>query len=280
MKSNFADFYVYDNISLDKAMERTTHLAISAHQDDIEFMAYAGILECFGKSDKWFSAVVATNGAGSPRSGIYANYSDAEMQKVRQVEQKKAAFVGEYASLSLLNYPSSCVKDKANQDVVSDLAEIISKCSPDVVYTHNPADKHDTHVGTMVKVIKAIRSLPKAVRPKQLLGCEVWRGLDWVCNEDKLRLNVGEHPNLASALMGVFDSQIAGGKRYDSATIGRRMANATYADDHEVDKSDQVSYAIDLTPLIDDDNMDINQFIQNYIENFSREVSNRLLKVL
>jgi GlcNAc-PI de-N-acetylase. len=121
MKSKLADFYVYDNESLDKAMNRTTHLAISAHQDDIEFMAYAGIAECFGRQDKWFSAVVVTDGAGSPRSGIYENYTDAEMQKVRQVEQKKAAFIGEYSSLSLLNYPSSAAKDGKNTDVVDDL---------------------------------------------------------------------------------------------------------------------------------------------------------------
>ena len=31
---------------------RTTHLAISAHHDDIELMAMHGVLECFGKKDK------------------------------------------------------------------------------------------------------------------------------------------------------------------------------------------------------------------------------------
>ena len=58
-------------------------MCISAHQDDIEIMAYHGIAECFGRSDRWFTGVVVTNGAGSPRSGIYGEYTDAEMQKVR-----------------------------------------------------------------------------------------------------------------------------------------------------------------------------------------------------
>lgn len=279
MNSKFADFYVYDNETLDKAFNRTTHLAISAHQDDIEFMAYAGISECFGKADKWFSAIVVTNGAGSPRSGIYADYTDEEMQKIRQLEQKKAAFVGEYASLSLLNYPSSAVKDGANADVVDDLAELILKCSPAVVYTHNPADKHDTHIGTMTKVVKAIRKLPHQKRPKKLFGCEVWRGLDWVCDFEKLRFDVGNHQNIAAALMGVFDSQITGGKRYDSATFGRRIANATYADDHAVDTFEQVSYAIDLTPLIEDDSKSIDGFIVEYIKHFADEVAARIKKV-
>jgi hypothetical protein len=153
------------------------------------------------------------------------------------------------------------------------------KCSPEVVYTHNPADKHDTHVGTMTKVIKAIRKLPVDKRPKKVYGCEVWRGLDWVCDAEKLRFDVGSHQNIAAALMGVFDSQIVGGKRYDSATFGRRIANATYADDHAVDTFEQVSYAVDLTPLILDDNLEIDDYILSYIGRFADEVSARINKV-
>src|SRR5215468_6110003 len=92
-----ADFFVPDGSSPEVALSRTTHLCISAHQDDIEIMAYHGIAECFGQKEHWFTGVVVTNGAGSPRSGIYGSYSDQEMQKVRLVEQRKAAFVGEYA---------------------------------------------------------------------------------------------------------------------------------------------------------------------------------------
>src|SRR5208282_4773708 len=66
-----ADLFIPDNLAPAEALERTTHLAIAAHQDDIEIMAYHGIAACFGRKDKWFTGVVATNGAGSPRSGIY-----------------------------------------------------------------------------------------------------------------------------------------------------------------------------------------------------------------
>jgi len=55
--------------------------------------------------------VVATNGAGSPRSGIYGDYTDREMQKVRLAEQRKAAYVGEYACQIQLGFTSSQVKD-------------------------------------------------------------------------------------------------------------------------------------------------------------------------
>ena len=83
-----AEIYIPDGASVEEALKRTTHMAIAAHQDDIEIMAYHGIIQCFGKEVTWFTAVVVTNGSGSPRSGLYANYSDEEMMRVRREDQK------------------------------------------------------------------------------------------------------------------------------------------------------------------------------------------------
>ena len=82
------------------ALKRVTHMSIAAHQDDVEIMALEGILAGFGSREKWFMAVIVTNGAGSPRDGLYASYNDEQMQEVRRLEQKKAAFVGEYSAVA------------------------------------------------------------------------------------------------------------------------------------------------------------------------------------
>lgn len=124
-RSGRAVLYISDGAVEGAAMACTTHLAISAHQDDIEFMAYAPIVACFGQADKWFSGVVVTDGAGSPRSGLYADYTDEEMKAVRIAEQKKAAAVGEYGFQMLLGHPSKEVKDPQNTAIVEELAEII-----------------------------------------------------------------------------------------------------------------------------------------------------------
>ncbi len=275
-----AEWFVPDGKDIDSAIERTTHLAIAAHQDDIEIMAYDGIVRCFGNDKNWFGAVVVTNGAGSARNGIYADYSDEAMQKIRRVEQKKAAYVGEYSALALLDYTSAQVKSAGSREIIEELKGIIGKAGAEVVYTHNPEDKHDTHLGVVTKVIHAIRELPKEQKPKKLYGCEVWRNLDWVMDSQKVVFDVSAHPNLSAALVGVFDSQIAGGKRYDLATNGRRLANATYSASHSVDQSDALSYAIDLTPLIEDDSLSIIEYIRGYIRNFEEDVINKLNSVL
>lgn len=274
-----AEIYVPDGLPEDIAATRTTHMGIGAHQDDIELIALHGILECFGKDDEHFMGMTVTNGAGSPRTGAYASYTDEEMQMVRRLEQKKAAFVGEYCAQAFLDYPSSAVKDSDNKDVIHDLKRILNAARPRVVYTHNPADKHDTHVGVTVKVIQAIRELPKDSRPERVYGCEAWRDLDWLSDEDKIVFDVGAHENISAALLGVFDSQISGGKRYDLAAPGRRRANATFYASHETDVSTGLIYGIDLTPLILDKTIGIGDYIQGFINRFAGDVSNRIARL-
>lgn len=275
-----SEFYIPDQVSLEEALSRTTHMAIGAHQDDLEIMAYHGIVECFQSKEKHFTAVVVTDGAGSARNGLYEHYTDDDMKVVRRIEQKKAAYLGEYALLALLDYPSTTVKSKEDEIIVSELKELILQSSPEVIYTHNLADKHDTHIGVVTKVIKALRLIPQEKRPLKVYGCEVWRGLDWVNDDEKISLDVSKHPNLASSLVEVFDSQIIGGKRYDLATIGRRLANATYSSSHAVDETNAITYAMDLTPLILDDTLDVTQFVLDYINRFKQDVENKINKML
>jgi LmbE family N-acetylglucosaminyl deacetylase len=274
-----ADVFVPDSgVAPEAALARTTHLCVAAHQDDIEIMAYHGIADCFGRPDKWFSGVIVTNGAGSSRTGIYGSYTDAQMQAVRLQEQRKAAVVGEYSIQIQLAHPSAAVKEKANAAVQSDLATIVAAAGADVVYLHQPADKHDTHIGVLAHSLAALRQLPADRRPKRVLGCEVWRDLDWMVDTDKQVLDTGRFPNLAMALVGVFDSQITGGKRYDLATAGRRMAHATYHTSHATDQYQGITWAMDLTPLVQDPTLSIAEYTDQYIERFRRDVAARLAK--
>mgnify|MGYP000152990661 FL=1 len=280
LNKSTAEYFVFDNATLDKAIERTTHMAVAAHQDDIEIMAYDGIQKCFGKEDLWFTAVVVTNGAGSPRNGIYQKYTDEDMKRIRKMEQKKAAFVGEYGFLAMLDYESAEVKDKHNREPVEDLKQIISMARPKVIYTHNLADKHSTHVAVALKLISALRELPEEIRPEKLYGCEVWGKLDWINDEEKVVFNVSDHPNIAQSLLGVFDSQICGGKRYDKAVLGNRQSNATFLSAYDVDMCSSAIYAMDLTPLIRDENMDIAEYLRGYIDGFAQSVTEKINKML
>jgi LmbE family N-acetylglucosaminyl deacetylase len=274
-----SEVYVPDGSTAEAALARTTHMAIGAHPDDNEIMAVHGILECFGRDGRHFTGVSVTNGAGSARDGAYARYTDDEMQKVRRVEQKKAAVVGEYSAHVFLDYTSAEVKDSKNLTVVEDLKKVVMAARPQVLYTHNLADKHDTHIAVVLRTLAALREVPKEARPERLYGCEAWRSLDWLCDTDKTILDVQTRENLAMSLIGLYDSQICGAKRYDLATAGRRRANATYLASHAVDQSSAVTFAVDLTPLVEDEKLDPAEYILGFVDRFRNDVSSRLAKL-
>jgi hypothetical protein len=98
-------------------------------------------------------------------------------------------------------------------------------------------------------------------------------------DSDKFTMNLSNHENLQEALLGVFDSQIAGGKRYDLASLGRRRANATYFESHGVDLTTGLSFAMDMTPLIEDPSAKPEVFVSALIQRFSQDVAERLTRL-
>lgn len=268
-----SDLFIPDAKEASDALARTTHLGVGAHQDDLEFMALHGILECFQKPDNWFGGVTCTDGAGSSRSGPYAAYSNEEMKAVRLIEQRTAATIGQFSFMAQLGHPSSKAKDPAERgDLIDDLEALLRSARPQYIYTHNPFDKHAAHVGVFYSLLEAIRRLPVEERPEKLFGCEVWRCLDWMPDQMKVVHSLDAHPNLAAALNGVFDSQITGGKRYDLAVEGRRLANATFFDSHSTDAYNRISYAVDLTPLVENEDLSVPEFVQSKLQAFCDEV--------
>jgi len=271
-----AEVYVPDGRPPAAALRRVTHLGIGAHQDDLEFMAFHGIVECRHRRAKWFGGVTCTNGAGSARVGKYQKFSDAQMMDVRRREQNRAARLGGYGVMIQLDHPSSVVKNAADTALKSDLRQILAATRPEIIYTHNLADKHETHLGVVIATLQALRELPRARRPKQVIGCEVWRNLDWLADAEKVVMDVSGHDKFAARLNAVFDSQIAGGKRYDLATLGRRAANATFFESHATDAATQLIFGMDLTPLIQDDTKDIADYAAGFIERFRDDVKTKL----
>jgi len=271
-----AEVFVPDGKPVDEALARTTHMGVGAHQDDLEIMAYDGILRCFHAPANSFTGVTVTDGSGSPRADLYRQYTDEMMGPIRCVEQRKAAVVGEYGAQVLLKFPSREVKDVSNPGPVNDLKTLLTAARPRIIYTHNLADKHDTHVAVALRVIQALRELPADARPEALYGCEVWRDLDWMIDSDKVLFDLAQNQNLAAALMGVFDSQVCGGKRYDLATMGRRQAHATFFESHGVDDTTYRAYAMDLTPLIHDAAQDPLALIEEHVQRFRDEVVKRV----
>ncbi|MBP5216231.1 MAG: PIG-L family deacetylase, partial [Bacilli bacterium] len=145
-------------------------LCVSAHQDDCEIMAIDGILKGYYSRKYSFALIETTDGAGSSRKGEFKDCSDEDMKKIRILEQQQAGEIGKYNAIYMLNYSSQEAKDERNQQIEEDYLEIIRNLKPQIIYTHSILDKHPTHVAVALKLIKALRKLPKEERPKLVYG--------------------------------------------------------------------------------------------------------------
>lgn len=248
-----------------------THLVFAAHQDDVEIMCGDGIVQCYDDEKKGLVAVIVGNGSGSPRSGKYANFTNEQMVRQRRTEQIRAAKIGRYAALIFLNYPSAEINSE-NSCLIADIQEIAKEFLPGTIYTHNPADKHNTHINVLKSVLSALRAITAEYRPQSFLGCECWRDLDWLNDEDKVIFDLSGHKRLLRRLIAAHKSQIRGGKRYDLAIQGRRLANATFSRSHAVNTAELVSFGIDLSPLLSDPGVSLRQFTENKIDAFKRQL--------
>lgn len=279
LTNEHADIFIPDGVGLEEALSRTTHLCIGAHPDDIELNCYPPIAECYGRNDCWFTGVTVTDGAGCAREGPFAACTDAEMVAVRCEEQRRTAAIGQYSAQFQLGYSSAIAKDPTDRSIIDDLRQILEIAQPQTVYLHNPADKHDTHVAVFLRSLAALRALPIEQRPQKAFAYEGWRNLDWLNDSEKVALDASKHTNLASELAGVFESQIAGGKRYDLAVAGRRQTNATFFDAYQVDATNALTWAMDVTPLVHVENLPVENFVLGFIERFQDDVSLRLKRL-
>ncbi|MEN9535566.1 MAG: hypothetical protein RIR37_839, partial [Verrucomicrobiota bacterium] len=186
--------------------------------------------------------------------------------------------MGRYGAMVQLDFSSSVVKDPQSAALRDDLTELLRVTRPKVVYTHNPADKHETHVAVCVAAIQAMRALPMDQRPQVVHGCEVWRDLNWMRDDEKIIHDLGSSEKLAAQLNAVFRSQIDGGKRYDLGVLGRRRANATFFESHAIDRAESLAFAMDLTPLVRDDTLDVAAYVDGFIKRFREDVLIKLQK--
>ena len=251
----------------------TTHLGIGAHADDLEIMAFPGICACRGQKNLRFTGIVATDGAGSP-----SKLSGPELLQTRLQEQNQAADLGGYAAVIQLAHSSAAVRGAGRQALTTDLLPILQATKPKILYLHNPADRHETHLAVLLACLDALRQLPPPDRPAEIYGCEVWGDLDWVPADKVVRLPCPAPADFGPSLLRVFRSQVDG-KRYDLAAAGRRRAQATFADAYTPDQAEEVVLALNLKPLVENSTLTLAEFVSALTGEFQKQTLDRIRRL-
>ena len=274
-----AEIFVPDGAHAVRGLRRTTHLGIGAHQDDLENIAVHGILSCYDNPRRSFSGIVLTDGAGAPRPPKLEKLSEPEYIQLRNQEQKAAARLGLFSAAVLLAYSSPDLKDFQNHHPTRDLQNLIQSASAQVIYTHSPFDRHPTHQAAALRSIRALQALPSEDRPEHFYGVEFWRDLDWLDHPARVTLDCSQHLDLQVALLEVYESQNAV-KDYPRASLGRRIAQAVFAESHQPDQALAQMYAVNLTPLLAEDAPTLQEFAHSLLASFQDQVLDSLDELL
>ena len=256
--------------NLEEALGHSTFLGVGAHPDDLEVMAHHGILAAKGSKNYHFSGVICTSGSGSVTGDSLKGSNEAGLAQVRAQEQINAAKLGQFGSCLLLAYESCEIKERLNHQFVSDLQDLLEITKPKVIYTHNIFDKHKTHVSVVVHLIAALKNLSYC--PEAFYGCEVWRGLDWIADEDKKILSPSD-VNHVKELITCHKSQLEE-KDYAEATVARMKSNATFFDASKSDQFEHQLFAMDLLPLLGD--VSLKSWVEDHLLKFKKSVDENL----
>ncbi|MGE4313856.1 MAG: PIG-L deacetylase family protein [Pseudobdellovibrionaceae bacterium] len=281
LTSEDADIYSPDGAAHEDALAsaRGGALAIGAHQDDLEIFAIHGIGSCLDLTEKRFTGVTVTDGAGSARKGAFADFTNERMAAARLKEQREAAKLGRYALQIQLGYESGAIKDPSSPEflaLVEDLTTILKEIQPKTLYLHNPFDKHASHNAVTAASLAALQALVRDDEtfeaPARVYGCEVWRGLDWLPEDYRITLDVSDYLDLQARLIDCHASQIEGSKNYTQATLGREMANATYGESHALDDAKAVTLAVDLSEFSRAPCLTWAEFANEVLQDFSNDL--------
>ena len=69
-------------------------------------------------------------------------------------------------------------------------------------------------------------------------------------------------------------------ERRDPDVLGRRRANATFFESHAADRADSIALAINLTPLVRDESLDIAAYVDGMIGRFRDDAVGKLQRRL
>ena len=129
---------------------------------------------------------------GLIQTTIPDRYAALAIETIKRI----AAKIGQFSFMAQLGHPSSHAQAAGKRkSLITDIKAVIQAAQPEIIYTHNPFDKHATHIGVMLATLAAIRELPEKERPQKLFGCEVWRALDWLPDSEKTIHDVSAHPD-------------------------------------------------------------------------------------
>lgn len=215
---------------------------------DLERISSSYINDNFCDGNRCFVGVISRAPHNILGKNLYAGYSDQDMISIRMQEAVKAANIGSYASLYLLNYAS--LKEEKNF-LLSDYKNLLNNYRPDVIFTFSPFDDDIDHIVSLTVLIEAIKQI-KNYSPKHIFAVNTFGDFGAFNPEGLIHLNLSKQRDLINSLISVYVSIKEEGKVLVPGTT-----------------------AFDLSSNIFEENFNLLDFCQKIIEQVNFNISSK-----
>jgi LmbE family N-acetylglucosaminyl deacetylase len=254
---------VQEGVSLEEYQGRSGNIfVISPHPDD-DVLGAGGTMAEAASRGKGVLSVYITDGRDSPR--LDPNLSDEGMAIQRTKEAIASLKVIGAAGGFFLQKRSTELEGQGGKETQKELAEIIQGIMPQEIYLPSPYERHRTHQRCTRLAIEALRSC-KGLRAS-VLGFSLW-GNFWGGKKRVVR-DIGPHIRKKVEAVLAHSSQIAY-KNYQQGILGKNNAEAIFWESHEIQRATFVETFLDMTELLGQEDLTLENFIHQDVEEFIR----------
>ena len=248
---------------LDYRGKRGNLVVIAPHPDD-DVLGAGGTMAAASLQGKGVFTVYVTDGRGSPRKD--SSISDDEMARRREEEAKASLKKIGATGGFFLRKRSQEIQGQREEKVKEELRNIFQLLLPAEIFLPAPYERHLTHQRCCRLTIEAIRSAGE-LSPR-LYGYSLW-GSFWGEKVREIRdITIFIQKKVEAVL--THTSQIDY-KNYHQGILGKNNYEAIFWESHELGKASFVEMFLDMTALVTDQDLTLQEFIRQDMEAFIKK---------
>lgn len=140
-------------------------LCFGVEAGDVEVIGSSLCGQVLADGARSFIGVIARTPHDIEPASLYSEYSEEEMVSIRLHEAIKAANIGSYQSLYLLNYGQL---EAINEEMINDYVELINTYRPETIVTFSPLEEDPERIVCLKSVLIALERV-KDYKPAKVL---------------------------------------------------------------------------------------------------------------
>lgn len=177
-------------------------MGFAVEAGELESISCAHISDVLCDGNRSFVGVITRTPHDVLACGQYVGYSEDDMISIRLHEAIKAANIGSYQSLYLLNDGEL---EEVTEELVNDYYDLLITYKPDIVYTYSPFDTSHEHIVSLKALLMALNKL-EGYYPEHIYAVNFDFDGEIFDEDDIVNLDITTRFDVIESMLGVYVS--------------------------------------------------------------------------